>query len=798
MSAGPHLWRRELRVLWSVFFAATTFPFDSRERLRAFNPPDTSPAFLFLLLFNSRPSFCFRRRDEVAFDDDEISNGTKWKSKETVKRSRTRKQALDLWPISTLIDYNCQDILPRHVKRQFINSTSTQQDTFPPVTELPTETELPIETATPENEDEDESSTEAGEPTVEVPVDTITESLAESESIIDIITESLAESSSSPELVRDTSDILTLSIPTTILVTTTPPPSASPPETIVQPTQASEAEETEPEETESAPEETISTPATEEEEGTEVAPVPVPETTKTSTSSGIVIAPGGVVTEESSSAAQVETTTSAAAPTTTTTKEATKPEETEEKPEEKPAEETTTEGAVVVPADSTTTTPPADPTTTAKVETVTPQEPEPTEPPVVVVPTTTTSKGIIDGVVDPIESIISSIVNPDPPANTTTDVVIPNPTPTDEPVTVTPQEPKPTDPPVDPSPTDPPWTPRSPTRRRRRMNPSRPLPRQHDGFGASRGADHRGAPPVADTTTFTSVPAASTVIGKDAWLGTKLAADDATATANSELPAPTNGEELPAGMPKTIDASDDVVTQPAGTTLIRIVFDRRLHYEFVAENFTAAQQIFTFLPQVISYGEGIDEKDIRMLRLVPIETKQKKGWITTSALAEGEASNSDASGEPGGSPFTNSDPDSNAGEEQSPSQKGATVGIAFGAVSIAVAYGAAMFLVARRYKRKKQAHRRASSVTEVTHSDMRYSGSGSPAAAMMGGALLSRDFSSYGGVAGGRKATAADAAARATRAAPPTSRRLLRRRTLSDGTKTGLKRVFVTRLETLP
>lgn len=731
---------------------------------------------------------------------------------------------------------------PRHVKRQFINSTSTQQDTFPPVTELPTETELPIETATPENEDEDESSTEAGEPTVEVPVDTITESLAESESIIDIITESLAESSSSPELVRDTSDILTLSIPTTILVTTTPPPSASPPETIVQPTQASEAEETEPEETESAPEETISTPATEEEEGTEVAPVPVPETTKTSTSSGIVIAPGGVVTEESSSAAQVETTTSAAAPTTTTTKEATKPEETEEKPEEKPAEETTTEGAVVVPADSTTTTPPADPTTTAKVETVTPQEPEPTEPPVVVVPTTTTSKGIIDGVVDPIESIISSIVNPDPPANTTTDVVIPNPTPTDEPVTVTPQEPKPTDPPVDPSPTDPPVDPTvtpqeptptdpTPTDVPPTVTPQEPqptdptvTPQEPGPTGGPQEPDTTTTsdepvttpppgnttvseppeepttvvpPPVADTTTFTSVPAASTVIGKDAWLGTKLAADDATATANSELPAPTNGEELPAGMPKTIDASDDVVTQPAGTTLIRIVFDRRLHYEFVAENFTAAQQIFTFLPQVISYGEGIDEKDIRMLRLVPIETKQKKGWITTSALAyvptsiidalqidihltnsalyhhpvplafelasaidpsygifpgsEGEASNSDASGEPGGSPFTNSDPDSNAGEEQSPSQKGATVGIAFGAVSIAVAYGAAMFLVARRYKRKKQAHRRASSVTEVTHSDMRYSGSGSPAAAMMGGALLSRDFSSYGGVAGGRE-----------------------------------------------
>ncbi|CRK36470.1 hypothetical protein BN1708_007069 [Verticillium longisporum] len=58
-----------------------------------------------------------------------------------------------------------------------------------------------------------------------------------------------------------------------------------------------------------------------------------------------------------------------------------------------------------------------------------------------------------------------------------------------------------------------------------------------------------------------------------------------------------------------------------------------------------------------------------------------------------------------------------------------------------------MFLIARRYKRKKQAHRRASSISG-TSSDMRYTGTGSPA--MMGGALMSRDFSNYGGVAGGR------------------------------------------------
>jgi hypothetical protein len=64
-------------------------------------------------------------------------------------------------------------------------------------------------------------------------------------------------------------------------------------------------------------------------------------------------------------------------------------------------------------------------------------------------------------------------------------------------------------------------------------------------------------------------------------------------------------------------------------------------------------------------------------------------------------------------------------------------------------YGAAMFIVARRYKRKRQ-HRRASSMGSSQASEMRYTDAGSPA--MMGGALMSREFSSYGGAAapGGR------------------------------------------------
>lgn len=315
-------------------------------------------------------------------------------------------------------------------------------------------------------------------------------------------------------------------------------------------------------------------------------------------------------------------------------------------------------------------------------------------------------------------------------------------------------------------------------------------------------------PPVQNTTIpapkptkappnyATTVRPVATVTGKEGWLGTQLIADDVTATTNTDLPAPTQSETLPAGMPNSIDASSDVVEQPDGTTLIRIVFDRRLHYEFVADNFTASQQIFMYFPMVIGHGEDIDQEDVKMMRLSPIETKQKKGWVTTAAFAyvpEGiiealqmdihltnsdlynpphpiasgiaaaidpsygifpgsdlEGNSEDSEDGTGGTPFGGND-----GEEQTASQKGTTAGIAVGAVGAAVAYGAAMFLVARRYKRKKQSHRRSSSISDTNGnsnsptSDMRFAETGSPATAMMGGALLSRDFSGYGAVAGG-------------------------------------------------
>lgn len=224
-----------------------------------------------------------------------------------------------------------------------------------------------------------------------------------------------------------------------------------------------------------------------------------------------------------------------------------------------------------------------------------------------------------------------------------------------------------------------------------------------------------------------------------------------------------------------------------------------MNYEFVVGNSKAAAQIFQYLPVALKGTGSFDPDKVQLLKLQPLNTRASLGYLTTLALMtypsnlidqlrmdlrspnsplynhdeqivynltaeinpaidiivgsyaeDGTALNPDgspASTATGGSaadPFGTGS--SSGGEAKTAGQMGTTAGIAVGAVVAASAYGAAMFIIARRYKRKKQAHRRTSSLTDAS-SEMR-SGAGSPH--FMGGALLSRDFSSYGGVAGGR------------------------------------------------
>ncbi|KAJ8121090.1 hypothetical protein ONZ43_g2371 [Nemania bipapillata] len=233
--------------------------------------------------------------------------------------------------------------------------------------------------------------------------------------------------------------------------------------------------------------------------------------------------------------------------------------------------------------------------------------------------------------------------------------------------------------------------------------------------------------------------------------------------------------------------------------MIQISFKYGEHYLHLVEQPKAAAQLFQFLPGALAYGAGIDTADIVMYSIRPYDTMSTLGYITSQALLfyptdkvnqladdiktpnaalynQPDALNRNLTGQinpaipiwvgsglDGGSSSGtggNSDDDGGSashdpfggsgGNETTPAQKGTTAGIAIGALSVAGAYGAAMFVVARRYKRKKQRHQRSSSVSAVD--EMRQAGS----PPLMGGALLSRDFSSapgyspgYGAMAGG-------------------------------------------------
>jgi hypothetical protein len=205
-----------------------------------------------------------------------------------------------------------------------------------------------------------------------------------------------------------------------------------------------------------------------------------------------------------------------------------------------------------------------------------------------------------------------------------------------------------------------------------------------------------------------------------------------------------------------------------------------LNYDFVVGHPLSSAQIFQYLPIGIADGLGLQTDQIVMKSLIPLDTTQQLGFITTLAqvyipsnmvstlgldlhiptaaiynnadqsvntlvnyinpaipLQGGSIlGSSDASGTGSGSSATSTSSsggnnnvfDPSSGGTTSSKVSGTTAGIAVAAVAGSALYGVAMFLVARRYKRRKTSHRRSSSV--MNPSEMRHSGS----PALMGGA----------------------------------------------------------------
>jgi hypothetical protein len=229
---------------------------------------------------------------------------------------------------------------------------------------------------------------------------------------------------------------------------------------------------------------------------------------------------------------------------------------------------------------------------------------------------------------------------------------------------------------------------------------------------------------------------------------------------------------------------------PDGSVLLQIGFEYPLNYKHVSKHPMAVTQIFRYLPKALSYAGGFKIDKVQVKELTPEDTRQKWGYVTTIAkfyypenlvdtlVMDIWSPNSDLYNHP--NPLVRdltedinpridiwgnikddgddtkpkkSDSDDNGSldsdDEGSSKSAGTTAGIAVGALGLSVMYGAAMFIVARRYKRKRQSHRRASSLSgSEASSEMRYGSNGSPA--MMGGALASQEMFHYG-AAGGRE-----------------------------------------------
>lgn len=200
-------------------------------------------------------------------------------------------------------------------------------------------------------------------------------------------------------------------------------------------------------------------------------------------------------------------------------------------------------------------------------------------------------------------------------------------------------------------------------------------------------------------------------------------------------------------------------TQPENTTLCQVGFNYSLNYPFVSSTTQAAQQIFDLLPKGVGYGIDLDVSKVSMYVLEPYDTTKQMGYWTTFALfyipspqvnqlgidlhtpsssiynnpdesvntlmsmivpefplvagslsysgpnGQGNSNNggnTQSSGNTGGDAFS--------GSPASQPVKSSSVIIGVSCAAGAAMYGAAMFYVARRYKNRKSAHARTSSV----------------------------------------------------------------------------------------
>ncbi|KAH8430274.1 putative mucin family signaling protein Msb2 [Aspergillus melleus] len=266
---------------------------------------------------------------------------------------------------------------------------------------------------------------------------------------------------------------------------------------------------------------------------------------------------------------------------------------------------------------------------------------------------------------------------------------------------------------------------------------------------------------------------ASTSSDNDDWVPSTILVEPPTPTTHDSVThATATSTSTQVQLPGNIAPNEEQGVKPKDGVLIRLGFDERLRYSFVATTMLSSTQIFHFVPKGLQYTMGLSSEQVSMSEIKPL---QMNGYLATTVYAwvsnntylyntlpanstkfeskldlevknpvsnfynePDESVNTLFSmidptisiwpngvgppgfgGKPGnGSGNGNDNEDNNGGgngdggASGSSSARPSSVGIGVGVVAGAAAYGAGMFWVARRYRKKRQLHQRSSSTVE--------------------------------------------------------------------------------------
>ncbi|KAK9355706.1 hypothetical protein V1523DRAFT_344337 [Lipomyces doorenjongii] len=221
-----------------------------------------------------------------------------------------------------------------------------------------------------------------------------------------------------------------------------------------------------------------------------------------------------------------------------------------------------------------------------------------------------------------------------------------------------------------------------------------------------------------------------------------------------------------AGLPNVIAPSGGMPTIPSDSTLVQIGFTYALNYPFIVKNPLAVAQIFDYLPKGISYGLDISINQTIMQSIQPYDTAGENfivsvammyipnelvntlllglhtpssqfydnpdpsvnslmGLIDPTIPLVASTADNGSTAVPGGSSSASSGDSSSSGNSGSSGGTGSSnqstvlsgsldaygspkksskqvIGIAVGAVAGVVVYGVLLFIVARKYRQRKQ------------------------------------------------------------------------------------------------